>query len=76
MNGRSNARTLRLAASLLALGLPAMDGIDLRSGTPKQPLPPKKQFTKEQQEKLDQLALDRTPRGRKAYKNYLKEIES
>ena len=74
-----NARSMRLAASLLALGLPAMDGIDLRSGYPiktKDPIPPKKQFTKEQQEKLDQLALDRTPQGRKAYKNYLKEIEA
>jgi len=75
----SNMRTIRLAAALMAMGCPAMDGIDLRSGIqkrPKEPLPPKKQFTKEQQEKLDQLALDRTPQGRKAYKNYLKEIES
>lgn len=71
-------RTLRLAAALMALGLPAMDGIDLRNQEKpkKDPLPPKKVFTKEQQEKLDQLALDRTPQGRKAYKNYLKEIES
>ena len=74
-----NARTMRLTAALLAMGCPAMDGIDLRneqSKKPKDQLPPKKQFTQEQEEKLNQLALDRTPHGRKAYKNYLKEIES
>lgn len=79
MNKKNNSRTIKLAAALMALGLPAMDGIDLRNEQPKKskdPLPPKKQFTQEQEEKLNQLALDRTPHGRKAYKNYLKEIES
>lgn len=40
------------------------------------PMPYKRPFTSEEQNKLDLLSIDKTPQGRKLYKNYLKEIEA
>ena len=76
---RNNKANIAMSLAMM-MGLAGIEGIypsfqTSRGFEPKHPTPPKKVFTPEQEKILSEMALDKTPQGRKIYKKFKRACE-